>query len=150
MSADFLDSNILVYLFDDRDPTRQATATELVAMALNERGGAISYQVVQETLNVLTCKLCSPPSPQQVDSFVTEVLQPLWQVMPSQALFLHGLGLQRRYRYGFYDSMIIAAAIQAGCKQLYSEDMQHGQAIEGTTIINPFLDPTGNSSRTTS
>ena len=46
--------------------------------------------------------------------------------------------LQTRYRLSFYDSLIVAAALDAGCKILYSEDLQHGQQIEGVTITNPF------------
>ena len=45
---------------------------------------------------------------------------------------------QSRYGFGFYDSLIVAAALDAGCKTLYSEDLQHGQRVEGVTIINPF------------
>jgi predicted nucleic acid-binding protein len=48
------------------------------------------------------------------------------------------LDLQTRYRYGFYDSLVIAAALDAGCTRLYSEDLQDGQRIEGLTVENPF------------
>jgi predicted nucleic acid-binding protein len=65
---------------------------------------------------------------------------PLWRISPSQALYDRALDLQARYRYGFYDSLVIAAALDAGCTQLYSEDLQDGQRIEGLTITNPFLE----------
>jgi predicted nucleic acid-binding protein len=45
----------------------------------------------------------------------------------------------------FFDSLIIAAALSAGCDRLYSEDLQHGQLIEGLTIVNPFLEPASTS-----
>ena len=54
------------------------------------------------------------------------------------ALYHRGLDLQIRYRFSFYDSLIVAAALEAGCKTLYSEDLQHAQEIEGLTIANPF------------
>ncbi|MBA3636750.1 MAG: PIN domain-containing protein, partial [Rubrobacteraceae bacterium] len=66
------------------------------------------------------------------------VLGPLWTVSPSLALYRRTLDLQARYRYSFYDSLIIAAALDAGCTRLYSEDLQDGQRIEGLTVENPF------------
>ena len=68
-----------------------------------------------------------------------ETLVPLWQIDPKPELYLRALDVQARYGYGFYDSLIIAAALEAGCTRLYSEDMQHGQRIEGLTIENPFV-----------
>ena len=57
---------------------------------------------------------------------------------PSQGLYHRALDIQARYRYGFYDALIIAAALDAGCTRLYSEDLQHGQRIDGLIIENPF------------
>jgi predicted nucleic acid-binding protein len=59
--------------------------------------------------------------------------------MPSDRLYSSAIEIQTRYRYSFYDALIIAAALEAGCTRLLSEDMQHGQRIEGMTIENPFL-----------
>jgi predicted nucleic acid-binding protein len=58
--------------------------------------------------------------------------------MPTEALYRSCLRLQDRYRYSFYDSLIIAAALDSGCDRLYTEDLQDGQRIEGLTIVNPF------------
>jgi predicted nucleic acid-binding protein len=66
------------------------------------------------------------------------VLLPLWEVMPTAALYQRGLMIQSRYQYSFYDALIIAAALGAGCKILYSEDLQRGLRIGGLTIENPF------------
>ncbi|MDZ7728612.1 MAG: PIN domain-containing protein [Dehalococcoidia bacterium] len=70
--------------------------------------------------------------------FLDGVLLPLWTVMPSVALYRRALELQDRYRYSFYDSLIIAAALEAGCTRLLSEDLHDGQDIEGLRIENPF------------
>jgi predicted nucleic acid-binding protein len=67
-------------------------------------------------------------------------LSPLLRIYPSVVLYRRSLNIQSRYQYSFYDSLIIAAALEAGCKTLYSEDMQHGQRIEQVTIKNPFLE----------
>jgi predicted nucleic acid-binding protein len=66
------------------------------------------------------------------------VLEPLFRVPASIPLYKRALGVQARYGYSFYDSLIVAAALDAGCNRLYSEDMQDGQRIEGLTIENPF------------
>ena len=58
--------------------------------------------------------------------------------MPTRALYQRALDLQTRYQFRFYDALIVAAALAAGCTRLYSEDLQHGQRIEGLTIVNPF------------
>ena len=57
---------------------------------------------------------------------------------PTPALYRRCLDVQERWKYGFYDSLIVAAALEAGCKRLLSEDLQHGQRIEGLRIENPF------------
>ncbi len=137
MSADyFLDTNIFIYLFDETDDHKRTRSENLVQQALEDRNGCISYQVVQETVSVLTVKLNA--APHQVRRIFEHVLMPLWKVNPSEELYQRGLSLQARFRYRFYDSLIIAAAIESGCETLYSEDLRHGEQIEGLTIRSPF------------
>lgn len=138
MSGDFLDSNVFVYLFDETDERKRDAAEEIVNSALQNQNARISFQVVQETLNVVTRKVAAPMAAEGAKRFMEEVLTPLWRVSPSPALYNRALDVQARYRYGFYDSLIIAAALGAGCTRLYSEDLQDGQQIEGLTIENPF------------
>lgn len=138
MSGDFIDSNVFVYLFDETDDRKRTVADEIVESALQTRSAAISFQVVQETLNVLTRKLPEPMTAEDAGRFLDRTLAPLWRVSPSLALYRRGMDIQARYRYGFYDSLIIAAALDAGCARLYSEDFQDGQRIENLTIENPF------------
>ena len=56
----------------------------------------------------------------------------------SLSLYRRSLDIQERYRFGYYDALIVAAALEAGCKRLLSEDLQHGQKIETLRIENPF------------
>ena len=65
---------------------------------------------------------------------------PLWKVNPTLTFYQRGLDLQAHYQFSFYDSLIVAAALEAGCKTLYSEDLQHDQRIEGLCIQNPFIE----------
>jgi predicted nucleic acid-binding protein len=138
MSVDFFDSNVFVYLFDETDDHKRHVAERLIVQALEASNACISFQVVQETLNILTRKLKPAVSEPNAQRFLESVLQPLWRVMPSVALYQRGLALQARYKLSFYDALIVAAALEAGCKRLLSEDMQHGLRIEKLTIINPF------------
>ena len=132
----FLDTNIFVYLFDEIDDYKRGRAEHLVWQALAKETGCVSYQVVQETLNVITRKLNATPD--QARQMLDHVLTPLWRVNPTRTLYQRGLDLQSRYSLSFYDCLIVAAALDAGCKTLYSEDLQDGQRIDGMTIANPF------------
>jgi predicted nucleic acid-binding protein len=66
------------------------------------------------------------------------VLAPLCAVFPSFKLLEDALAVQKQLKYSFYDSLIVAAALEAGCETLYSEDLQHGQQIGRLRIANPF------------
>lgn len=138
-AANFFDSNILVYAFDQRDPRRSSIAQDLLARAQREHSAVISAQVVQETLNVLMRRLTPPMSATNARKVLDHILVPLWRIHPSAALYARGLGIQERYGFSFYDSLIVAAALEGGCTRLLSEDMQHGQQIEGVRVENPFL-----------
>ena len=137
MSAeDFLDTNIFVYMLDGSDDFKRRRAEELVQRSLSRGTGCISYQVVQETLNVAIRKLGFAEDDSR--TLLADVLAPLWTVQPSVDLYAQGLGVRARYGFGFYDSIIVAGAIQSGCTRLYTEDLQHGQRIQSMTIQDPF------------
>jgi predicted nucleic acid-binding protein len=136
---DFLDSNLFIYALDRADHRKQQIARDVIDRAIAEGSACLSFQVVQETLNVIIRKAEIPLAPDQVRAFLRSTLVPLWRVVPTAALYERALDIQARYQYAFYDSLIIAAALTAGCKRILSEDLQHGQRIEGLTIENPFL-----------
>jgi predicted nucleic acid-binding protein len=128
----FFDTNVLIYAVVKDDP-RGAKAEALLA-----GGGVLSVQVLNEFVSVARRKfrmpwpemkealaairvLCSPPVPITLDIHET------------------ALGIAERYGYGFYDALIIAAALRAQCAVLYSEDLKGDQIIDGRlTIRNPF------------
>ena len=137
MSVDsFIDTNVIIYLFDETNAEKCRVAEELIEKAIENGSSCISFQVVQETINIVSRKLNA--SPEQARQLLDNVLEPLWKVNPGRLLYRHGLELQSRYKFGFYDCLIIAAALSAGCRTLYTEDLQHEQRVEGMTIINPF------------
>ena len=133
---DFLDSNVLVYTLDETDEAKHQRAEQLVQRSIEMGTGCISYQVVQETLNVATRKLGF--SAGDAHALLARVLAPLWTVYPSEELYERGLALRDRYGFSVYDSMIVASAVESRCVRLYSEDLQAGQRIQSLTIENPF------------
>ncbi len=134
----FIDSNILVYTLDASDPRKQAIADAAVRDALASGSGCISFQVVHECLNVVLRKAERRLDADQAQAWMDAVLLPLLRVHSSAALTRRALELQRRWQFGLYDALIVAAALEAGCRRLLSEDMQHGQRIEQLVIENPF------------
>ncbi len=129
-AADFIDSNVLVYLASDEASKGPAVADLL------RNGGTISIQVLDEVASVLRKKLRrSMPEVR----FALVRIKAACDIVPTD-IGTHELGLDiaERYRFSIYDSMLLASALEAGCRVFYSEDLHHGQRIEGLTIRNPF------------
>jgi predicted nucleic acid-binding protein len=135
----FLDTNIAIYCFDDTAPLKQSRAKNLLAHGASSGMGVVSYQVLQEFCNVASASKRLALSTGQTMAFASLLLAPMNQVEPSLALLTAALKIKMDVGYSFYDSLIVAAAVQASCNILYSEDMQHGQLVAGLRIVNPFL-----------
>ncbi len=139
MSAEyFIDTNVLIYSFDDLAPPKQAIAQELIAGALARGHGAISWQVIQEFLNVALHRWEVPMNLTDAQAYLSSTLEPLCQVFPSPTLWQSALSLQLQSQYRFYDSLIVASALQCGARILYSEDLQHERRFGTLEICNPF------------
>ncbi len=139
MSADlFIDTNVFVYHLDSSDKRKHHIAEGIVRDALAGGRACISFQVVQECLNVALRKAAVTLSAEQARSYLDVVLLPLMQVQPSAALYHRALDVQQRWRFGFYDSLLVASALAAGCTRLLSEDLQDGQRIDTLSVHNPF------------
>ena len=139
MSADaFIDTNVFIYQLEALDERKCVIAEQLIRDGIATGSACISFQVIQETLNVVLRKAEVPLDHEAARSYLETVLAPLFRVPATIDLYHRALDVQGRYRYSFCDSLIIAAALLAGCKRLYSEDLQHGQQIDGLTIRDPF------------
>lgn len=127
----FFDTNVVLYLLS-ADSAKADRAEEIMAA-----GGRISVQVLNELAAVARRKLGM--SWREVLE-VTTLVRSLCQVAPvTVETHERGLQLAQRLKFAVYDSMIVASALLAGCATLYSEDLQHGQVIDGRlTIRNPF------------
>jgi predicted nucleic acid-binding protein len=139
MSAEaFFDTNVLVYCFDPSEPEKQLRALELVEVALRERRAVISTQVVQEFLNLATRRFATAFSAADLQLYLDGVLAPLCQVFADFALYRLALEIRDESGFAFYDSLIVAGALRAGCARLLTEDLQDGREIRGLRIENPF------------
>ena len=134
----FTDTNVFVYHVDDSDVRKSDIAHGLIREALASDNACISFQVVQEFLNTMSRKAERPLSHDDAHTYLSDVLAPLCRVYASIPLYQNALDIQARYRFGFYDSLIVSAALSAGCQRLLTEDLQDGQRIDNLEIRNPF------------
>jgi len=134
----FLDTNIFVYSYDRSAKAKRSRAQELIESALQTHRGVISTQVFQEFLNVSTTKFAKRLTTHDSYRYLDSVLAPLCEVFPSVALYRSALEVREETRYSFYDSLIVAAALHAGCTTLYSEDLRDGHNVRGLRIRDPF------------
>ena len=133
MSGDFaLDTNIAIYVFAE-DPKAHA------ATSLLEAGPRLSVQLLNEFANASLRKQRAPWS--EIEESLG-IIAKLAASLRSVDVSVHNRAriVTQRYRLGFYDALMLGAALLDGCDRFYSEDMQHGLVIDGTlTIVNPFL-----------
>jgi len=134
----FLDTNIFVYSFDSRYPAKQKKAQQLIEKALSGRNGFVSYQVIQEFINVALRKFEKPLTVHECRAYLDDVLWPLCDGLPTLGLYRRALELKDEMTVHFYDALIIASASEIGCKILYTEDLHNNQHISGLTIQNPL------------
>jgi predicted nucleic acid-binding protein len=135
----FLDTNIFVYSFDATAPTKARKATRLVREAVDTGKGIVSYQVVQEFFNVAFRRFAQPMSVAEAEQYLITVFRPLLAIHSSPALYVEALRIAGKHRLAWYDSIVVASALEGHCDTLYSEDFQHGLEIEGLRIENPFV-----------
>lgn len=133
MPVDFIDTNVVIYSLS-KDDYKQDKALALLA-----NKPVISIQVLNETANIMRRKLGFDVP--VIRAVINRISQECCSIQAVTLTTLNrALDIVERYGFSYYDSLIIAAALQADCTTLYSEDMQHSQAIDNRLIIiNPFL-----------
>ena len=132
----FLDTNVLVYSDDPRDPAKQTTVIDLVQDHLRQRTGVVSLQVLQEYFVSATgkLKLDAELAKRRVEFFAR-----FHVAEPKVDDLLAAIDLHRLHHLSLWDTLILRCAKQSGCSVLLTEDLQHGQVIDGVKIVNPFL-----------
>ncbi len=135
----FIDTNILIYAHDIDAENRRETARRLLQKLWDEERGVISVQVFQEFFVTVTRKILSPLSPAAARAIIRNYL--VWPVENNDGQsVLDASEIAERYQLSFWDGLIIVAARNSGAAILYSEDLNHGQIVEGVRICNPFIE----------
>jgi predicted nucleic acid-binding protein len=135
MSAEFVDTNILIYAHDSSAGRKHQRSVELLARLFEEIGGALSVQVLSEFYAAATRKLGMKS---QTAEDVIRDLQGWTTHSPGHADVLQACSLHRRYKIAWWDAMIVNSAIELGCSVLWTEDLSSGQRYGSVTARNPF------------
>ena len=133
----FVDTNVLLYAQDPREPVKQASAATWLARCWSRRCGRISTQVLNECYANLR-----KAAPEMTLEATRELIvrYRAWQPwVVDETTVDRAWVLQDRFRVNYWDALMLAAAQQQGCQVMLTEDLQHGQLIESLRIVNPFL-----------
>ncbi len=135
MSKIFIDTNILVYCLDNNYPEKQKKCRSLLKSIRDESYGVISTQVIQEFYVCSVKKLNSDPI---IIKNIINTYEHFEIVTINLGLIKDAIDLSVLNRISFWDSLILTAAGSSKCKILWTEDLNHGQIINGVEIINPL------------
>ncbi len=133
----FVDTNVLVYRHDATEPEKQEQSARWLEWLWRTQRGRISSQVLQEFYSTVTRKL----RPGLDAETARTILRPYFAwapVLPTTHLMERAWQLESRYRLSWWDTLIVAAALQARCRWLLSEDLSAQQDLDGLTVVNPF------------
>jgi predicted nucleic acid-binding protein len=132
----FLDTNVLVYAFDEGEPEKREVARRLVDEHLIEGDGILSVQVLREFYSA-TRKLAHPlPIEKAVEA--VGYLAMFSPIAEDGRMVVGAVHRSREYTLSFWDALIVEAALRGGADRLLTEDLQHGQQIEALVVENPF------------
>ena len=131
----FLDTNVLVYSIDGKDPAKQVVAREIVVSAVRGGGFLISAQVLNEFSNIALLKL--KLSVEEVKKFVS-FFSRIGVVSLESRWTDAALLLKQRYETQFFDSLLLVAAQENGCDEILTEDLNDGQMYGSVKAVNPF------------
>jgi predicted nucleic acid-binding protein len=140
MSAErcFIDTNVLVYLFDRNAPGKQKIAQQLLENATRDGNTVLSTQVLQEFFVSVT-RTAKTGLPVGEARNAMQRFQKLMEIHPVTVdLVFHAIDRMQQSKLSFWDSLIVETARQAGATLLWTEDLSHGQVIDGLRVANPF------------
>lgn len=135
MSAEFIDTNILVYAHDGGAGHKHNRSVELLTRLFEEQTGALSVQVLAEFYSVAVKKLGMKPEHAEeavadLGSWITH--------RPGHADVIRASRLYRRHKLAWWDAMVLNSAIELGCRIMWSEDLGDGQRYGTVSVRNPF------------
>lgn len=133
----FVDTNVLVYARDASEPGKQARAQAWIAALWRDRSGRTGIQVLNEYYVTVTRKL--DPGLEAAEAWRDVIDLLAWKpVVVDAALMERGRDVADRFVLSWWDALIVAAARESGCAYLLTEDLQDGQELDGTRVLNPF------------
>jgi len=135
----FLDTNIIVYAHDRSSSDKHEAAKEIMDYLWESRKGVISVQVLQEFFVCITKKIVKPLLIKNA-RIILEYLSNWDVVVNDKYITLKAIDLHEKYRFSFWDSLVIQAAIQGQAGILLSEDLPDGQIVKDLRILNPFTE----------
>jgi len=140
MSAEFCDTNVIVYAYDVSAAPKRERARAILDRLWDSGDGVISVQVLQELFVSLTRKIPQPLPPEDARAMVADMAS--WRVVePRSRDVVAAIDGAVRWHVSFWDAMIWNSAIRAGARTLWSEDLNDRQTYDGTTVSNPFRSP---------
>jgi predicted nucleic acid-binding protein len=136
MSAEFVDTNILIYAHDASAGRKHEISLDLITRLTAEGSGVVSTQVLAEFFSVATRKL------RLTCREAREIILDFgsWQMhRPTHASLLEAADLQQRHQISWWDALIVNSAIELGCSTVWTEDLNDGQRFLTVTARNPFV-----------
>jgi predicted nucleic acid-binding protein len=131
----FVDSNVLIYAFDEANPRKHEAAKLWLAELWRSRCGRVSFQVLQEFYANVTRKW--PPARGEVQAEIRNLLA--WRPVVIDTETLESAWkLQDRYKISFWDGLIVSSAKATACRYLLTEDLQADQDLDGVLVVDPF------------
>jgi len=137
----FVDTNVLVYLFDADAPAKQQRARDVVGELARARSLVLSSQVLSELYVTVTRKLAEPLAPAQALRALAD-LAVFPAVAVDAALVQRAAASSQAEQIAFWDALILEAAVEAGARTVYSEDLQSGRSYQGVSVVDPFAEAT--------
>jgi predicted nucleic acid-binding protein len=133
----FFDTNVLVYAFDEGEPEKRAVALALIEEHLVDGDGVISVQVLREFYSAVRRE--PQPLSNEVAATAMRRLAGFSPLSEDIGMVLKAVRRAQEMSISLWDALIVEAALKAGADRLFTEDLQHGQVIEGMRVENPFL-----------
>jgi predicted nucleic acid-binding protein len=133
----FLDTNILVYAYDQHDPHKQRKAQALITDGIEKETLLLSVQVLGEFFNVVTRYIPKPMPAEEAHEIIATI-----SILPVQEIDLamvnRAIDAHKTYQISYWDALIVSAAERAGCTSIISEDLNDGQTYHDIVVYNPF------------
>jgi len=134
----FFDTNILFYAFSTQEESKKQISLDILSQAMRERKGWVSVQVLNELyVNFLKKAPLIPVS--EAQKLIYKISHSLNVTAMTTIVIYKAFQIQNWYQISFWDSLIVASALLAGCTILFTEDLQHNQLLDPVKVVNPFV-----------